>query len=359
MTLFQKLQNNISMPLHNYEIIRFKFTTPLHVGNERSDYSTGGALLQSDALYSAICHAWARLGKAEWIPLEENDHGAFTISSLFPFVDYLNDTSYFLPKPMLLMDAKENETSIETSVRKALKKVQWVDIPIFEALACSVPKQYSNTYFDKGYQTVKELPRDELGKLIDPISNKVMPRAAISRNGADDTVIYYIERYYFHVQAGLYAIVKFENDEVKSRVVAALRLLADEGIGTDRNIGHGKFNFSMGNLPFNFPEHSVYGINVGMYCPTEKVEWANFSESDINDEARAGFTLVRRGGWMSEPYNTWRKRSVYMAQPGGVFKTEGISVAGKVVNVEPNAEGIDVGHKVWRNGRSIFLPCKG
>ena len=237
------------MPLHNFEIIRFKFTTPLHIGNERSDYSSGGTLLQSDALYSAICYAWARLGKTDWIPLEENGHNSFTISSLFPYVDYTNDTSYFLPKPMLLLEGNSDESSIATSIRKSLKRVQWVDIPVFEALAGGIPKSYTQTYFDKGYQTIKELPKDEQGKLIEPISNKVMPRASISRTGADDTMIYYIERYYFHENAGLYAIVAFENEEIKTKVMTALRLLEDEGIGTDRNVGHGKFNISFGYLP--------------------------------------------------------------------------------------------------------------
>ena len=347
------------MPLHNFEIIRFKFTTPLHIGNERSDYSSGGTLLQSDALYSAICYAWARLGKTDWIPLEENGHNSFTISSLFPYVDYTNDTSYFLPKPMLLLEGNSDESSIATSIRKSLKRVQWVDIPVFEALAGGIPKSYTQTYFDKGYQTIKELPKDEQGKLIEPISNKVMPRASISRTGADDTMIYYIERYYFHENAGLYAIVAFENEEIKTKVMTALRLLEDEGIGTDRNVGHGKFNISLDKLSIRLPENSQYGINIGMYCPEGKSEWSNFSEFTKGDDIRAGFTLVRRGGWMSEPFNTWRKRSVYMAKPGGVFMTEGIGVAGKVVNVEPIGEGVNTGHKVWRNGRSIFLPCKG
>ena len=144
------------MSILNYDIIRFRFTTPLHIGNERSDYSTGGALLQSDSLYAAICHAWARLGKSDWIPSEETGNASFAISSLVPFVDYSDFASYFLPKPMLLKEAKENEQSIDTNVRKSLKKVQWVDIPVFEALAGGASLDYTQTFYDKGYQTTKE-----------------------------------------------------------------------------------------------------------------------------------------------------------------------------------------------------------
>jgi CRISPR type III-A-associated RAMP protein Csm4 len=342
------------MPQHNYEIIRFKFTTPLHVGNERSDYSTGSALLHSDSIYAAICHAWARLGKVDWIG--ENGDSGFTISSLFPYVNYNTTYSYFLPRPMLLLDEK-NKDDIDTSVRKALKKVQWIDIPVFEALAGATPLAYNNTFYDKGYQSVKELPRDELGQLIAPISNQSMPRAAISRTGMEDTIIYYIDRFYFHERAGLYAFVMFDNDNTKARVEAALRLLADEGLGTDRNVGHGKFEFSLDKISINLPDKAIYGINLGMYCPYDKMEWEQYTEYNM-PEARAGCSLTRRGGWMSEPRNTWRKRSVYMALPGGVFKTNGIQKAGTVVNVEPTDE-VNTGHPIWRNGQSIFLPCKG
>ncbi|HUN01623.1 MAG TPA: type III-A CRISPR-associated RAMP protein Csm4 [Niabella sp.] len=345
------------MPQRKYEIIRFNFTTALHIGNERSDYGSGDAFLQSDALYAAICFSWARLGKKEWIPTEDHDHNGFIISSLFPFVEHENGFSYFLPKPLLLSEERMVDPSIDTSSLKALKKIHWIDLPVFEALAGGNPLPYHKTYYDKGYQSVKELPKDSQGKLIDPVGNQVMPRVSISRTGNEDTT-YYIDRYYFHERAGLFAFAYFKNEEIKSRVITALRLLEDEGIGTDRNVGHGKFIFSMDSLSLNLPHEGEYGVNIGMYCPRDKQEWQAFSEyGKLN--ARAGYNLVRRGGWMSEPYNTWRKRSVYMAQPGGIFKSSGKSSAGKVVNVEPTREGINAGHPVWRNGKSLFLPCKG
>lgn len=350
----RKLQKSTYMAQHNYDIIRFKFTTPLHVGNERSDYSTGNPMLHSDSLFAAICHAWAKLGKADWIG--ENGDCGFVISSLFPFIDYRTKISYFLPKPMLLLDEKTKD-DLDTSVRKALKKVQWIDLPLFEALVGGSPMAHTETFYDKGYQSVNELPRDQQGSLIEPISNQSMPRAAISRSGLEDTVIYYIDRYYFHEQAGLYAYVKYENETVKARVKAALSLLQEEGLGTDRNVGHGRFECSYDAVSINLPDQTAYGINIGMYCPKDKEEWLQFSEFNAS-KIRSGFNLVRRGGWMSEPRNTWRKRSVYMASPGGVFKTAGRETAGAIVNVEPTGE-VNAGHPVWRNGQSIFLPCKG
>jgi CRISPR-associated protein Csm4 len=338
------------MPQHNFDIIRFKFTTPLHIGNERSDYSTGSPMLHSDSLYAAICNAWAKLGKADWIG--ENGDCGFIISSLFPFINHNTAFSYFLPKPLLHTDEK-NKDDLDTNVRKALKKVQWIDIPVFEALAMASPLEYTDTFFDKGYQSVIEFPKG----MSEPISNQPMPRATISRTGIEDTVIYYIDRYYFDNQAGLYALVNFENQLSKARVETAFRLLADEGLGTDRNVGHGKFEFTMDKLSINLPNHADYGINLGMYCPSNKAEWEEFTEHK-KPNAKSGYSIKRRGGWMSEPRNTWRKRSVYMALPGGVFKTNGKINAGAVINVEPTGE-VNTGHPVWRNGQSIFLPCKG
>jgi CRISPR-associated protein Csm4 len=341
------------MSHHNYDIIRFKFTTPLHVGNERSDYSTGSPMLQSDSIFAAICHAWAKLGKADWIG--ENGDCGFIISSLFPYINYDSNYSYFLPKPMLLFDDVNND-NLDTSVRKQLKKVQWLDIPVFEAMVNGKPLPYSATFYDNGYQSIRPLPIEKSGKTIEPISNHSMPRASISRTGIEDTVIYYIDRYYFHDKVGLYSIIHLENDSIKTKVEVALRLLADEGLGTDRNVGHGKFTFSFDKISINLPDQASYGINVGMYCPIDKEEWLQFTEHN-NANPRAGFNLTRRGGWMSEPRNTWRKRSVYMAMPGGVFKTGGKKTCGKIVNLEPTSE-VNTGHPVWRNGKSIFLPCK-
>lgn len=335
---------------HNFDIIRFKFTTPLHIGNERSDCSTGSPILHSDSIYAAICHAWARLGKADWIG--ESGQSGFTISSLFPFIKDGTYFSYFLPKPMLLLD-ENSKDDLDTSVRKALKKVQWIDIPVFEGLASGAPLSYTDTFFDKGYQSMKEFPKG----MEEPIINQSMPRASISRTGLENTKIYYIDRYYFHNQAGLYAFIKFETGVSKSRIETAFRLLADEGLGTDRNVGHGKFDFTMDKITINLPNETEFGINLGMYCPASKKEWVQFSEYNT-EKARSGFNLVRRGGWMSEPRNTWRKRSVFMAMPGGVFKTNGRLTAGTIVNIEPTGE-VNTGHPVWRNGQSIFLPCKG
>jgi CRISPR-associated protein Csm4 len=342
------------MAQYNYDIIRFRFTTPLHVGNERSDYSTGSPTLHSDSLFAAICHAWAKLGKADWIG--ENGDCGFIISSLFPFIDYRPEFSYFLPNPMLLMEEKPND-NLDTSVRKALKKIQWIDLPLFEALAAGTPIAHTETFYEKGFQSIRELPRDKAGRLIEPVSNQSMPRAAISRSGMEDTVIYYIDRYYFHEQAGLYAFVKYENEAAQARVKVALTLLEEEGIGTDRSVGHGRFECSYDAISISLPDEAAYGVNIGMYCPKDKEEWLQFSEYNVA-KPRSGFNLVRRGGWMSEPRNTWRKRSVFMALPGGVFKTSGRETAGAIVNVAPTG-AVNTGHPVWRNGQSIFLPFKG
>jgi CRISPR type III-A-associated RAMP protein Csm4 len=261
--------------------------------------------------------------------------------------DLVIESSPIKPAQLGIMISRIKDNTISGKLAKT----------VFEALAGSSPLEYTKTFFDKGYQAVKELPRNELGELIEPISNQTMPRASISRTGIDDTVIYYIDRYYFHEKAGLYAIVQFDYDETKEKVLAALRLLADEGLGTDRNVGHGKFEFSLDTLSVNLPDQASYGINLGMYCPKGKKEWEGYIEYNLPN-SRAGYSLVRRGGWMSEPRNTWRKRSVYMALPGGVFKTNGIQMAGTVINLEPTSE-VNTGHPVWRNGQSIFLPCKG
>jgi len=67
-------------------IVRLFFTTPLHIGNERSDYALANFIMHSDAFMAAIFHAWSRLGWDHLIPADAQSSPGFFISSLFPFV---------------------------------------------------------------------------------------------------------------------------------------------------------------------------------------------------------------------------------------------------------------------------------
>jgi CRISPR/Cas system CSM-associated protein Csm4 (group 5 of RAMP superfamily) len=84
----------------------------------------------------------------------------------------------------------------------------------------------------------------------------------------------------------------------------------------------------------------------------------------IDDDSR--FELIRRGGWITtQPYMTYRKKSIQMFREGSVFSlpktravVENSFKAGKTVDLRPELpEGMkQVEHPVWRVGKSIFIP---
>jgi len=327
-------------------IYKFSFTTPLHISNEREDYSSGSSIVHSDTIYAAIFWAWNMLGKSEWIPKSSEEDFGFTISSCFPF---LNDI-YFLPRPLYSPQIKRNQLA-DTVTRKSIKKVEWIDSQILKDILSDVePICIGKDNFNGKFWSAQSLGENFC------ISSNVTPRVMVPRNNDDNTRIFYIERFYFQNGAGLYLIAKFKNDDVKSRFESALRLLADEGIGTDRNIGNGKFTFTENNMfPLNItPTHNLlYGL--GLFCPNDKKELNQLLENEL-----AGYELKRRGGWLSEPYLTWRKRQVYMFKEGSVFSSMNINnefiEKGKNVDLKPNEVQPKIEHPIWRCGKTLFIP---
>ncbi|MBZ5857563.1 type III-A CRISPR-associated RAMP protein Csm4 [Flavihumibacter profundi] len=335
-----------------FSCFRLLFHTPLHIGNERSDYASGSAFLSNDALMAAIYFAWARLGHPEWIPGNTTEAIPFAISSLFPFAgSEKQKTVYFFPRPLVKVDQEGNPLS--TSLRKRIKKVKWVDLSILEGLLNQQPGDVIDEHLNGQFQSACPMGQKQI------LTSQVVPRSRVSRTGEEDTAIFYTERFFFRADSGLFFL--FHSSELiwKDRIQAALNLLAEEGLGTDRNVGNGKFSWDkQENFTVKVPESTAYQVNLGLYCPENAGELSLALEGPS-----VGYDWVKRGGWLSEPYGTLRKRSIYMIREGSCLAIKSNDaytpvILGKQVDVRPNEVHPPVGHPVWRNGRTLFLPCK-
>ncbi|MBK6329262.1 MAG: type III-A CRISPR-associated RAMP protein Csm4 [Bacteroidetes bacterium] len=327
-----------------FKLYKLSFSAPLHISNEREDYSTGTALIHSDTIYAAIFFAWNQLGKTEWIPTSNSNEVGFAMSSLFPFYEDI----YFLPRPQYTPEISYATIS-DTSLKKKIKKTTWVDTTIAgNLLNDEEPKYYKKENFNGQFWASKNLPAESI------ISSNIMPRSSVSRMQNEDTKIFYIERYFFNSKAGLYFLIEFENEEMEKRFNSGLKLVADEGIGTDRNIGHGKFTFES-RTPFDieFKAQKGLSMNLGLFLPDS----SNKIQEMLNHSA-AGYELIKRGGWLSEPYQTWRKKSVYMFKEGSVFKkmyNDNIHSNGNMVDIRPLEVPTHIQHPVWRCGNTLFI----
>ncbi len=336
-----------------FTLFRLSFTTPLHISNPRSDYAKSETIIHSDTLYSAVFEAWSVLGKTNLIQAQISDL-QFAITSLFPFTkDDENEYVYFFPKPMNM-----GYSNVPQSEQKTAKKVEFIDKDFFEKLRKEGSLGDYSTFVKGKFLTQKNITSEksntrEKSITTDFIQSEVFPRVRIPRDGGDAEP-YYVDRIFFKENSGLFFLAQFDNEEIKKEFISALQYLADEGIGTDRHVGNGLFEFDK-EEGFNFEEtiSSGYSINLSLFCP-DSDEINNI----LNDD-KVAYEIITRGGWITTPeYNTLRKKYIRMFKEGSVLKINK-NIDGRVVNITPEKDKLPEHakniHPIYRVGKSIFL----
>lgn len=332
-----------------FKIYKLHFTAPLHISDQHEDLGNSQKIIQSDTLYAAIMSCLAKHGEN----LPEDGNLGFTVSSLFPYFQKDKDSTsvYFLPIPM---QARQAELA-DVSMAKKVKKVQWVDSVLYssilsgESLFDRTDKYVS--IIQESYLTTFELPEDTNGSK-EFVKSEVSQRVTLkSRTGEEDAKPFYVDKILFRHYAGLYFIA--EGDTVL--LEKALQLLSMEGIGTDRNVGYGFFEYTADTLSMDLPDDANHQLSLSLFIPESKEQLVKLMNSE-----RVAYDFVRRGGWITTyPYMTLRKNAIYGFLPGSVFhKDEGqaTTVVGKIVDLKPETDDVEIAHHVWRNGRAIMLP---
>lgn len=361
---------NSNFNQRSFKVVKLKFKAPFHISKGKIDFDSSKELIHSDTLKSALYVMGLRLfGKAYGDSASFFDR--FTISSAFPYMETTTgQTEYFFPKPMVKLDLQYAEIKEEenTKLQKKIKKVDYLGHSIFEKMLTQ------ENHFVQ--------PQEQIdgGKFLSEIlesnpenaySTKVFAAEQARRVTippfceGKDAVPYYMERIHFHHRAGLYFLVEAKDDFYDTVLRPALRLLAEEGLGTKRNIGNGQFdlidtqqaNGQIERLTLSLKVLTVADayLNLSLYCP---------GKEELKEVAleQSSYQLIKRGGWIASPMNvdciSHRKRSVYMFAEGSVFKSTQ-ALAGKIEDLQPPLwkSNSDIKpHPVWRDGRAIFLP---
>lgn len=341
----------------NLKLYKLHFTTPLHLSNESEDYAQSLQTLHSDTLYAALTSVLAKVGHN----FDKNFAGdlGFSISSLFPF--YQKDKEdknpvYFFPKSHKIDILSEDLLAIH----KYVKKIRWIDTFFFEKhlKAENLERFYAEkTIKPNGKIEFKHLKGSYLTNneylSTDFISSQVFPHAQVPRQqiieGTEqDTKIYYMERLFFKDYSGMYFIAEGEADLLEK----ALNILQYEGIGTDRNVGNGYFEWSKSEINLDLPQ-SEYAMNLSLFLPENKEQLSTMLDD------KSAYVFKKRGGWVTtSPYNTIRKNRVHMFEEGSVFKTNK-QILGRIADLTPTeAKNLGLNHKILRNGKSLFIPIK-
>lgn len=328
-----------------FKIFKLHFTSPLHIGDRHEDDGSSLKIIHSDTLYAALLACMAKTG--QMIP-EDGDLG-FTVSSLFPYFQRGKDSRpiYFLPMPM---KAQPTEIS-DVSMVKKVKKLQWVDVAFYEKILFGDGLSDAFTSnIQEVYLTNEQLPQDNNGSR-EFIRSEVSQRVTLdSRTGEEDALPYYVDKILFRYESGLYFLAEGDTDILEK----ALKILSIEGIGTDRNVGFGFFDYSIDELTIELPSHANHQVSLSLLIPESKDQL-----SKLMDSEDIAYDFTRRGGWITTfPYTTLRKNAIYGFLPGSVFslKDDDCSVIGKIVNLKPEIGDITPDHPIWRNGKAIMLP---
>lgn len=334
-----------------FRLYKLHFTSPFHINDQRSDDGTSQHIIHSDVLYAALISCLAKYGQ----PIPNDGELEFTVTSLFPYYQASSQSCpiYFLPIPLL----NQFPDDVPKENIKALKKVKWVDATLYESILAGNQLLQGNmgdpSCIQGVYYSRQKIYEDNEGS-SEFVHAEVVQRVKIEdRTGRSDAVPYYVERITFADEAGLYFLAQGDTAILEN----ALNLLSVEGIGSDRNVGFGYFNFEASEMEIGIPENADHVISLSFFIPE--------SEEQLNgmlDSEKVAYDFIRRSGWITTPpYNTLRKNAIYGFMPGSVFCNVhdcSIQCLGKIVDLSPNVGESTPNHPIWRNGKSIMLPIK-
>lgn len=314
-----------------YDIATMHFTSAVHLGYGVGDeYDKSSNLLYSDTLSSALCSVWANSGGDALSFLD-----GFQVSSAMP--SYNGRLFLPLPPDKQCVTVKGLE-----SAYKRLKRLQWIELPLWEELA------------RKGNLEITEQMISDCGTAILSNSGKgvvimrrfVEQKVQVGING-DDATPYFFDKIFFGSKVSLYVLYTANNDNVFRQ---AFELLADAGIGTSRSVGNGGFNVEFGKVEIDLCSNANSSQLLSMWIPREE-------ECTVDKMSHSCYKMQLRGGYMAgaakPSHRHLIKKNVYMIESGATIAAT--SLEGQIVDLRPN----DVAcHPIWRDGRAFYLPFK-
>jgi len=319
-------------------LYKLNFTSPLHLGTEGIGQERIEPLLHSDTLYNAIIINWSLIFDDKIEAMAVNP--LFKISSAFPFID----DKLFFPAPLGIFDKKMED---EDEDLKFWKKLEWI------------PKETLDTYLKQG--VLNDSDYTKLKKFLDNPKyykkNKLnfgkeeeRPRVTVNRVNNSSDEYFHSRDFVFKKDSGLFFLIEFDNEKLKQKFDASLSLLGDNGIGADRSIGKGLFDYTIGKIDLNIATEKDKSLLLSLYFPLqEEIENDLLIYSDYKLKERFGYI-----GWIN---SSGKKRNkIRMLAEGSVLNSKG-RLGGSVVKVASVKTGVP--YDVYRNGEGFLLKIEG
>ena len=334
-----------------YTVYRLTFKTQLHLGRASGSAQEGSLGLEktetyipADTLFSALCQTWATFYGTESLtdfldPYTENRSVLpFMLTSAFPFAGNL----YLFPKPLIWSDAS-----------KESKRVQFVSQSIFQSIISGNPVVFDKSNLMNGERVWVTPTEKKQLEISDDNSDfriwttNTRPRVTLGSQNAGSQ-IWHVETVQFNTGCGLWFAVEFDADETKQRIETLLRVLADTGIGGERNAGYGLFDFAEVRLEMPGVEQSDQFVTLSPICPKSPEQLAELRTGDI------AYALNPLTGWVNTTGMVSQRKQVSMFTEGSVLHT-GDAQIGRLVDLRPD----NWAHPVYRYGYAWQVGIEG
>lgn len=326
--------------MSTFNIIKLNFLSPIHLGIGRDYYDTSAVGLHSDTLSAALASMNVRT-QQDGLDVEAFLN-SFTLSSAFPFIGQ----TLFLPKISGKLNLIVRNKS-EHEYRKKIKKVQYIEKSIWEALANG-----ETVTVDEDQIKDKYLVADPK-EFVVPFKHQVSQRVGVPRDGRTNSLPFYFDWTFFNSNCGLYCVTDADGENF-DRLCELFTTLGELGIGSDKSVGGGQFKVMPEKITIKEPLDANKTMILSLYIPTEE---------EITDLSlkESKYSLLLRGGYMAGSSNEnlrhlWKK-SIYMFDVGSCFSTKS-KIKGKVVDLTPENWNGEKMHPVYRSGKAFTLKIK-
>ena len=322
-----------------------------HLGERELDDTSD--ILHADTLFSALANIYemALSGAETLISLMKA--GKLRFSSGFYAVQYNNQMLFFLPKPPFEYSG--------TEFRKKLKKVRYLSIGVWK----KVLEHFDYEKQESCSLDLLKLPSiggefvytdEELAGVEEQLDNKVfrsiqtVPKVKVHTTDQDDC-LYHETTVQFtpirlekgHISGAFYVLFEhtLDADEFQE-FMAAMRIMADEGVGGQRSSGRGQFA-SVKLVDIDLPSCSnpVLYLGLSLISPA--------SDEEFHEGLRDYELLLRGGGSLGKMGDKEKHRRQARFVREGALLTKNIK--GQFVDVSPEHNGL-----IMRNGFNFAIP---
>lgn len=316
----------------NYYLFKLRFSTAVHFGFSDSALSlyTSDDHFCGDTLFSALCHTAKSLqGSAglerlcAWVREDR-----LRLSDSMPWWG----ERYYLPKPYVI---SEHKTEVPARLRKAIKKLRWIELSSFQDFADSVHG----------------------GGLYQPRQQEFGIRSEQTKVSlaGQESVPYQVGTWQFYPDCGLYILAGCKDPEVAAWLETLMRGLGLGGIGGKVTAGYGRFSLDRVIDLAGAEDAGLRWLNNALNGKTggrQMLLTTSLPQDGELEEVMegAGYQLVRRSGFANtEGYaeGYLKKQTQYYLAAGSVL---GRRFRG---DLYPVADGAD--HPVYRYGMPLFL----